>query len=154
MGELHLEPAFGSGRALSEDLENEAGAIYHLRLRGVLEILLLDRADRPVDDEKVRFRDPQLIRDFLDLPLPEQRRGTRLTDLEGDPLGNLYADCPGKPLGLVEPRVDVPPSPVANIGQGDERARAAGEFVSAFTLESGQAPGSWPSSIRLTGFSG
>ena len=53
MGELDLQPPFGGRRALAEDLEDQAGAVDHLGLGLVLEVLLLDRGQRGVDDQQL-----------------------------------------------------------------------------------------------------
>ena len=42
---LHLQPALAGQRALAEDLQDQAGAVEHLAVPGLLEIALLDRAD-------------------------------------------------------------------------------------------------------------
>ena len=44
MGELDLQPAFRGRRALAENLEDQPGAVDHLGLGLLLQILLLDRA--------------------------------------------------------------------------------------------------------------
>ena len=44
MGELDLQPALGGRRPLAEDFEDQPGAVDHLGLGALLQILLLDRA--------------------------------------------------------------------------------------------------------------
>ena len=53
MRKFDLQPTFGSGRALTEDFEDEPGAIDHLSPDLVFEIALLDRRQLAVDDDEL-----------------------------------------------------------------------------------------------------
>src|SRR6202042_2369142 len=63
MGEFDLQPAFPRAGALAEDLENERSAIQDLRVPCFLEIALLNRAQRGIDDDEFRLERPSLSRD-------------------------------------------------------------------------------------------
>ena len=54
MGKFDLEPAFGGRGPLAENLEDQAGAIDHLGLGPLLQVTLLDRRDRRIDDHPQR----------------------------------------------------------------------------------------------------
>jgi hypothetical protein len=154
MGELDLQPAFGSGRALAEYLEDQAGPVDHLGLCAILEILLLDRRDRAVDDEQLRLAPAQGVADLLDLARAEQGCRARLADLEGQPLLDLDADRLGEADGLLEPGLDVALRTPPEVGKSDDGAGAAGELV-GIAIENAQPCGSSPwASARLTGRSG
>ena len=43
MRQLDLQPAFARRRALAEDLQDQAGAVEHLAVPGLLEVALLHR---------------------------------------------------------------------------------------------------------------
>jgi hypothetical protein len=156
MGELDLEAPLGRGRALAEYLEDEAGAVDHLDLRRGLQILLLDRRDRGVDDEQLGLPFRDRLGDQLGLALAEQRRRARAADAEMELVDDLDADRFGKPRRLVEARRDVAPRGRAEIGQRDDGAGAAGEVRFRAPVEAGaQAPSSSsPASTRLSGLRG
>ncbi len=80
MRELDLQPAFGGRRALAEDLEDQPGAVDHLALELVLEIALLDRRQRAVDDHQLGFFLLAGGGDAFDLAFAEQRRRAHLAD--------------------------------------------------------------------------
>ena len=118
MGELDLEPALRGRRALAENLEDQAGAVDHLGLGPVLEILLLDRGDRGVDDQQLGLRPADRVGDLLDLARAEQGGGLGLADAELEPVLDDHADRLGEPGRLVEPRLGIAPR-----RRGRDRAR-------------------------------
>ena len=71
MGQLDLQPPFRRRGALPEYLEDEAGAVDHLGLGRGLEIALLNRGDRRVDDDQLGLGLARRLGDILDLPRPE-----------------------------------------------------------------------------------
>jgi hypothetical protein len=71
MRELDLEPSFGSRRPLAENLEDEPGSVDHLGFGRGLEILLLDRSDRGVDDEELGLVRGDRLGDRFGLALSE-----------------------------------------------------------------------------------
>src|SRR5687768_5108860 len=77
MGELDLQAPFPRPRARAEDFENEPGAVQHLDLPGGLEITLLHRGQRVIDDDEARFLGADQAFELLDLAGAEQGRGAR-----------------------------------------------------------------------------
>ena len=155
MGELDLKPALGGRGALAEDLEDQPGAVDHLGLGAVLEILLLDRRDRAVDDQQLGVALAKRVADPLDLPRPEQGRRLGLADAEMQLVLDRDADRLGEPGRLVEPRVGAAQRLLAEVGKGDDGSGAAGELGGGFALRKIQLAGSSPcASTRLTGRSG
>jgi hypothetical protein len=155
MGELDLEPALRGRRPLAEDFEDQPGAVDHLGLGRGLQILLLDRSDRGVDDQKLGRRLLDRRCDRLGLAASEQGRRPSAADLEMEPIGDVDPDRLGEAGGLVQPRLDVAPGiAVAEIGESDDGAGAAGELVGGIAVERAQADcsSSWVS--RLIGPSG
>ena len=130
MGQLDLQPPLRRRRPLAKYLEDEAGAVDHLGLCGSLEILLLDRADRRVDDEQFRSFALDGLGDLIDLARAEQGRRARLADPEAKPLDHLDPEVVGdrleaSPLANATP-VDVnlqPARPAA--GRGTSRRATA-----------------------------
>ena len=75
VGQFHLQSTLTGGRALTEDLEDQARAVQHLGLPGALEIALLDGGDRAVDDDEARLLQLHQPLDLLHLAFPEQGAG-------------------------------------------------------------------------------
>jgi hypothetical protein len=124
MRELHLQPAFCRRRALAEDLEDQSRAVDDLALELFLEVALLDRAERAIDDDELGLVLIAGDLDVADLTLAKQRRRPRLADRDDEAVDDLDTDREGEPLALVEPRFGIP--------------RAAADF--AFQI----FPRSWP----------
>jgi len=155
VGEFDLEAALRGRRPLAENLEDQAGAVDHLGLGAVLQIFLLDRRDSAVDDEQFRFGLTQRVGNPVDLPGPEQGRRPRLADAEMESILDRDADRFGQAGRLVQPRVDIAAIRLAEVGQRDDRAGAAGKFILRLTIENAQPFGSSPcASARLIGCSG
>ena len=138
MGELDLQPALRGRRALAENLQDEPGAVDHLGLGLVLEILLLDRADRRVDDQQFGLGLAHRVGDPLDLAAAEQGGGPRLADPEMKLVLDRDADRLGEARGLLQPRRDVAPRARAELGQSDNGAGAARIFAGFFAVENAQ----------------
>ena len=81
-----------------------------------------------VEDDEPGILHPYQRRHLLGLSRPNQRRRTRLAELERQFVDHNHADRRGKPLGLGQPRVRVARR-IAAIGQDHDRAGAAGELV-------------------------
>ena len=109
MGELDLQPPLRGRRPLAENLEDQPGAVDHLGLGRRLQILLLDRRDRGVDDDQLGLGLAHRVGDLLDLAGAEQGRGPRLADPEMEPVLDRDADRLGEAGRLVEPRLRVAP---------------------------------------------
>ena len=96
MGELDLEAPFPRLRPLAEDLEDQSGAVDDLGLPGALEIALLDRRQRVVDDDEAdalladaRRRSPRPCPCRTASPAGRSPSGTasRVDDVEVDRAG-------------------------------------------------------------------
>ena len=83
MRQLDLQHAFAGRGALAEDLEDQRRAVEHLGAGLRLEIALLDRRERRVDEQQF---DLALLRpaslDLLELPAADEGRGPDLADLD------------------------------------------------------------------------
>ena len=101
---LDLQRAFARARTSSEDLENEAGAVEHLGVPGLLQIALLHRRERAVHDDDAgfeRFDDPG---ELLDLAFAEIGRGPHRAEHDDTGLTDVEIDGPGQPDRLIKPR--------------------------------------------------
>ena len=83
MGELDLQPPFPRPRALAEDLEDQPGAVEHLGVPRRLEVALLHRRQRMIDDDQPgllgahqRLRAPRPCRSRTASPAAGAARGT------------------------------------------------------------------------------
>ena len=89
MRKLDLQHAFLGGGPAAEDFENQPGAVDHLDLPFRLQIALLHRRERMVDDDQLRSRAVDQLLDLEHLALAEQRRRPRIGDRHDQGLGNL-----------------------------------------------------------------
>ena len=81
--ELHLQLALGTSRTLSEDVQDQRGAIDDLDAERLAEIALLDRRERIVGDEEVGAALAHRLGHLVDLAAAEverRRRGLPLLD--------------------------------------------------------------------------
>ena len=105
MRQLDLQPAFGGGCALAEDFEDQAGPVDDLAGELVLEIALLDRGERAVDDDQLGLvllaGDP----DVFHLPCPEQQVGAHFADRQDEAFGDDDPDRQGQALRLRQARL-------------------------------------------------
>ena len=74
--QFHLELAFEAARALRKDVENQAVAIEHAPADVLLEIALLARRERMIDENDVRYGAAAAARTSSALPLPMKKRGS------------------------------------------------------------------------------
>ena len=78
MGELDLQAPFPRPRALAEDFEDQPGAVEHLDVPRRLEIALLHRRQRMIDDHQAGILGAYQPRQLLDLAGAEQGRRPRV----------------------------------------------------------------------------
>src|SRR5690606_24667640 len=123
--ELDLQAAFRGGRALAENFEDQAGAIDYLALELFLEVALLDRRQRAVDDDQFGRVLLAGSRYALDLAMPEQRRRANLADRDHQRLGHHQPDRQRQAARLLQPRVRVLRRARAHVRHHDQRVRAA-----------------------------
>ena len=105
MRELDLQPPFGGRRPLAENLEDQPGAVDHLGADLVLQVLLLDRRQRRVDDQQLRVLLLRELGNLLDLALAEQGRGPDRAHAERPRRDHVDPDRLGKALGFLDPRL-------------------------------------------------
>ena len=77
MGELDLQAPFPRPRALAENFEDQPGAVEHLDVPRRLEIALLHRRQRMIDDDEPGILGAHQPRQLLDLAGAEQGRRPR-----------------------------------------------------------------------------
>ena len=76
--EVDLQHALAGGGAVGEDLEDETGAVQQLDLPGLLEVALLHRGDRAVDQDELDLLGLDAGAQLLDLALAEEHAGIGL----------------------------------------------------------------------------
>jgi hypothetical protein len=102
MREFNLQAAFGGGRPFPEDLQDQTGTIDDLTLQAFLEIALLDRTERAIDDNEFC---PLLLASgshAFDLAFAEQGGGAYLAHRHDESIGHHDADRHGEPPRLLE----------------------------------------------------
>src|SRR5437762_12437600 len=105
MGKLDLQLAFGGRSPLAENFEDQAGAVDHLCADLLLQVLLLHRREWRIDDQQSRVMFARETRDFLDLPLTQQGRGTEGAEAKCAFGDDDDANRLGESLGLPKPRL-------------------------------------------------
>src|SRR5262245_11609841 len=105
VSELDLQAPFPRPRSPAEDLENESGAIQHLRSPCRFEIALLHRGQRMIDDDEPGLFGAHQPSKLLDLAGADQRRGTRRFKWHQSACGDVEIDRSGKPNRLIETRL-------------------------------------------------
>ena len=128
MRQLDLKPTLGGCGALAEDFEDQSGAVDHLALELFLEIALLDRTQRAIDDHQFGVFEVAGIGDPLNLALAEQCRRADSPDRNRDCLGDHDPDGHGQPARLLQAQLGIG-GRAAHLGIDDDRARAAADFA-------------------------
>src|SRR5262245_61148043 len=105
VSELDLQAPFPRPRSPAEDLEDESGAIQHLRSPCRFEIALLHGRQWMIDDDEPDLFGAHEPSELLDFAGAEQRRGTRRFKRHQSACGDVEIDRSGKPDRLVETRL-------------------------------------------------
>jgi hypothetical protein len=105
MRQLDLQAAFPRLRALSENLEDESGPVDDLDLPSALEIALLDRRQRVIDNDELRVLGLDDAAQLLNFPFAEQGAGLGGRHGYDAALTDVEADCTGKADGLRQARI-------------------------------------------------
>ncbi len=134
-------------RALREDVEDQRGAIEHPQIQRALEIALLRRRQRDVEDHHVRVIRGGERADLLDLAAADVVRRIGPVAPDGD-LRHRLEPGGGGELGQLFDRVGVV-APAA--GNRDEQRALGARVARLFNLEDGQAS---LSTVMLTGRAG
>ena len=132
MRQLDLQPALRGCRTLAKDLEDQARPVDDLALELFLEVALLDRRKRTVDNDQLGVRLVAGHADALDLPFTEQGGGADGTDRQDEGIDHFDADGAGEALPLFKAAFRIgakSPSPLLDIGEDDNGARATGDFT-------------------------
>ena len=105
MRQLHLERALLGRGALAEDVQDQPGAVDHLAGPGALQVALLHRRQRRIDDRDGDFLFRQGVAERGDLPLAQQRG--RAADAQGEDSGmhDDEADRGGEAHRFGQPRL-------------------------------------------------
>ena len=137
MGELDLQAPFGGRRPLAENLEDQPGAVDHLGAGLVLEVLLLDRGQRRIDDQQPRLiarrrarRSPRPAPCRAGSPGGRCAPGTRaLRDVDADRLRQALPP----PRAALRPNGATPSR--GELGHDQDRAFAAGDLDRSIAVE-------------------
>ena len=100
MCQFHLQRALPRDRALTEDVQDQPGAVDHLAGPGALQVALLYRRERGIDDRHghVVFGDRMALE--RDLPLTQQGGGTSGAQRQDGSMHDDQSDRGGQPDGL------------------------------------------------------
>jgi hypothetical protein len=98
--QLDLQPALVGAGAIGENLQDEAGAVQHLGLPGLLQVALLHRADLAVDHHQLGIVRLHPRADVVDLAAAQQGRRARAVDVDRHAVDHDQAERAGQADGL------------------------------------------------------
>ena len=137
MRQLHLQPPLRTRRPLAENLEDEPGAINHLRLGRGFQIALLDRGQRTVDDQQFGVMRAQPAGNALHLSAAEQCRWLRTANVQCNRVDHINPDRPGQPRRLGQARIHIARAACSAVGVHNDGARAPADAVFALKIKAG-----------------
>ena len=105
MGELDLEAPFPCPRPLPEDLQDETGAVEHLGVPCRLEVPLLNRSERMIDDDELGVLGADETRELLDLAGAEESGRPWVRNGHEPARLHIEIDGGGKTDRLIEARL-------------------------------------------------
>ena len=108
MGEFDLQRALARLGTLTEDFEDQAGAVENLDRQFLLEIALLNRAETAIHDEKLDLFIMNQIFEFFQLSRPEQRAGPHDGDDVNPAVDNIEIEGRRQPGDLIQTRLRGP----------------------------------------------
>jgi hypothetical protein len=104
MREFDLQRAFLGAGAVAEDFQDQPGAVHDLGLEFLLQIALLNRRQGMIDDHQLDLLDRDPVRQFRHFASAEQRRRTRLLQIDDLGVDDLEFDRLRQTNGLFKPR--------------------------------------------------
>ena len=107
MRQFDLQRALLGLGAAAEDFQDQAGAVEHFGIPGLLQIALLDRRQRAIHHHEFDVLRCDQPRDLLDLALAEIGRGTDLADRRHQRFGDHEVDGARQTCGFLEPRLGI-----------------------------------------------
>ncbi len=116
MGKLDLQAPFPRPRALAENFEDQPGAVEHLDVPRRLEIALLHRRERMIDDDETGILGAHQPRQLLDLAGAEQSRRPRIRHGHEPARLDVEIDRGGEADRFIEPRLRRSLGSVARLG--------------------------------------
>ena len=105
MGKFDLQGAFARSRTLTENFENEAGAVEYLDLPGALQIALLTGPQGAVNHHEFDPEFGEVTFQLIDLAFAKERCRARLCQRHDSRADNIKREGGGKTYRLVQPRL-------------------------------------------------
>ena len=105
--QLDLQTAFAGARPGAENLKDQSGSVDDLAMPGALEIALLNRRQRAVDNQQIDIVRRRQIAQFRHLAGTEQGAGPGLDQRRRKRFRHLQANCDGKADGLSQTRASL-----------------------------------------------
>lgn len=154
MRQLDLQTPLGSCRSLTEYFEDQARPVDDLTLEFLLEISLLDRAERTVHHHKFRLLLFARDANVFDLSGAEEKVRPDFANLQNEAIGYDNANRQREAFRLRQARlgIEVVSNP-ADIRADDEGPRSARNLAQQIVIET-QLSSSSQSSVRSTGVVG
>ncbi len=128
MGEFDLQAPFPRPCALAENFQDQPGAVENLQVPRRLEIALLHRGERMIDNDQARILGAHQPRQLFDFSATEQSRRPRIRHWHDPARLDVEMDRGGEADRFIEPRLRRSLGSGAGLGDGSALPACLAEY--------------------------